>query len=84
MQLFAIAKQVVFPEDLTLAVGGSDNGHIHVFRITNGEEIQILKHGAGTVFYKCKVINSQRFKTKASTAVQAIEVITTLIWKHQN
>ena len=81
MQLFAIAKQVVLTEDSTLAVGGSDNGHIHVFHIVNSKEIQIVKHGAGTVFYKCKVINSQWFKTKASTAVQAIEVITTLIQK---
>ena len=80
-QLFAIAKQVVFAEDLTIAVGGSDNGHVHVFCIANSKEIQILKHVAGTVFFKCKVINSQWFKTKASTAVQVIEVITTLIWK---
>ena len=81
MQPFAIAKQVVFIEDLTLAVGGSDNGHIHVFCIANSKEIQILKHGAGMVFYKCKVINSQWFKPKASTTVQAIEVITKSIRK---
>ena len=31
MQPFDIAKQVVFTKDSTLAVGESDNGHVHVF-----------------------------------------------------
>ena len=50
MKPFAIMKQIVFAEESTLAVGGSDNGLLHMYHITNGEEIQTLKHGAGMIF----------------------------------
>ena len=74
-QPFAIAKQVVFAEESTLAVGGSDNGLVHVFRIASGEEVQTLKHGEGMIFdnkwsYKLLSLTNQRFHRSASCGGQ--------------